>query len=322
MVIGQQFVWGHLGKTGGDATLHLFRFFPELIVSADDAGTNAKHRAFTDSLEAIRGKVLALNIRRLPSWILSFAHHRAKCGLYPDYKSLPLMTTEEMTKCTEPDQLLSIFTGNGRLRIDRWLRMEYLKSDFLGFISEFTKVTPTQRMSVMQTGLINASDYEHKLGHWFNAEQLKLMYASNPIWAEIEQRVYPADAPPSLLGFKSECHPKDEAAEHFRRVVAAYVPEDSHVLVVSKGDESLCALEGCRAAHFPQDSAGAYAGHHPANSEAAIKELDRLKSSGVQYLIFPSAAFWWLDHYDGLRRHLEGKAKRVCSTDVCIIYRF
>ena len=43
MVIGERFAWGHLQKTGGDATWELFRLFPDLVVFADPRNIEAKH---------------------------------------------------------------------------------------------------------------------------------------------------------------------------------------------------------------------------------------------------------------------------------------
>lgn len=41
-------MWAHLPKAAGDATLRLFRLFPELIISADDERTQGKHDFFRD----------------------------------------------------------------------------------------------------------------------------------------------------------------------------------------------------------------------------------------------------------------------------------
>ena len=47
-----------------------------------------------------------------------------------------------------------------------------------------------------------------------------------------------------------------------------------------------------------------YAGHHPADSEAAIHHLEDLRAAGRAYLV-PATSSWWLDHYDDFRNHLE-----------------
>ena len=67
VVIGDRFAWGHLEKTGGDATLELFGEVPEVVRFADPLDSHHKHCSFPDRESAVRGKLLALNIRRLPA---------------------------------------------------------------------------------------------------------------------------------------------------------------------------------------------------------------------------------------------------------------
>lgn len=97
--------------------------------------------------------------------------------------------------------------------------------------------------------------------------------------------------------------------------VVQLVPPDSPVLIVSRGDDRLLALDGRPAGHFPQSATGEYAGHHPRDSEAAIDELERLSAAGWRYLVFPSTALWWLDHYTGLRLHLETSGRLLLRQD-------
>ena len=97
--------------------------------------------------------------------------------------------------------------------------------------------------------------------------------------------------------------------------VVQLVPSGAGVLVVSRGDDRLLSLDGRPAGHFPQADTGQYAGHHPDDSEMAIAALERLVEAGWRYLVFPSTALWWLDHYAGLRRHLERTGKLLLRQD-------
>ena len=92
------------------------------------------------------------------------------------------------------------------------------------------------------------------------------------------------------------------------------------MLVVSKGDDELLALDGRRAMHFPQDDAGGYAGHYPADDREAIEHLEALRSDGATHLLFPQTATWWLDHYRGLRDHLTNRYAACCADDTCQIF--
>jgi hypothetical protein len=98
------------------------------------------------------------------------------------------------------------------------------------------------------------------------------------------------------------------------RLVEAVTAEGSRVLVVSRGDENLVRLRGRQSGHFPQVDGGTYAGHHPADGAAAVEHLEQLRQAGATHLVLPRTGFWWLDHYAGLRDHLE-RCARLAACD-------
>ena len=67
-----------------------------------------------------------------------------------------------------------------------------------------------------------------------------------------------------------------------RTMVEAALPSGAIALVVSKGDERLLAFSGRTGWHFLRTAQGQYAGHHPADSAAAIEALKRLRSAGAR----------------------------------------
>jgi hypothetical protein len=191
VIIGKTFAWGHIPKTGGDATAALVGLFPDLIDSSDPADSNEKHSLFRDREEEIDGKLLVLNIRRLPSWLLSRAHHAAAQGVFPDYKPTPMQSPHQMAESQFPDGWLSYFTDNGRLRIDRWLRMEHLVEDFFELVSELTDVSEEQRQGIFALGQVKERPtYDPEPYHWFTEEQVRRMYENNPLWRAVERQVY------------------------------------------------------------------------------------------------------------------------------------
>jgi hypothetical protein len=106
-----------------------------------------------------------------------------------------------------------------------------------------------------------------------------------------------------------------------REVVHSNLSLDATVIVASGGDDQLLDLHGRRGWHFPQAADGAYAGYHPAGSTAAIAQLEALRSKGGEFLLFPSTALWWLEHYPEFARHLESRYRLVVSQeDTCLIY--
>jgi GT2 family glycosyltransferase len=98
-----------------------------------------------------------------------------------------------------------------------------------------------------------------------------------------------------------------------RRQVVDAIPSNATILVVSRGDEELLQLGGRRAWHFPRSDDGSYAGHHPADSREAIARLEEQRTAGAEYIAFPATAGWWLEHYEGLRVHLDDHYERMLS---------
>jgi hypothetical protein len=113
----------------------------------------------------------------------------------------------------------------------------------------------------------------------------------------------------------------DRLVERVCAVVGATGPEDSGVVVVSKGDERLLELGVRQAWHFPLGADGGFAGHYPADGRAAVEQLEALRRQGADYVVFPETAFWWLEHYLALRAHLEKNHRAVVrDDDTCMIY--
>jgi glycosyltransferase involved in cell wall biosynthesis len=135
--------------------------------------------------------------------------------------------------------------------------------------------------------------------------------AAAKLWAAVLTRLMartPKPLPPS------EGRPSHESwtLNEYRRLKTAIrealehsVPADATVMIISKGDDALLEANRVRGWHFPRTATGAYAGHYPADSAAAIDHLESLREKGGEYLLLPSTALWWLDHYQEFKEHLE-----------------
>jgi hypothetical protein len=190
MVIAERFAWVHVPKTGGDATYAMFAAVPGLILDSDRLDSNDKHLGFWARADELDGKLLVMNIRRLPAWSLSAAHHKAAVGLHPDFEPLPLDSADEMAESTDPDDMLRWLTGGDDFPVDRWLRTEYLERDVLELLDELGMLTAEARERVRAVGRVSEQSYERDLASRFTPEQLRRMYERNPGWAEVERQVY------------------------------------------------------------------------------------------------------------------------------------
>jgi GT2 family glycosyltransferase/2-polyprenyl-3-methyl-5-hydroxy-6-metoxy-1,4-benzoquinol methylase len=115
----------------------------------------------------------------------------------------------------------------------------------------------------------------------------------------------------------------DEYQQTIRRVqeaVRRIVPRAAVVLVVSRGDDALLHLFGRTGRHFPRRDDGLWAGEYPATSGSAIAQLEWQRAERADFLIFPKPAFWWLDFYGELARHLEHHYQAVHRDDACVVY--
>ena len=110
-------------------------------------------------------------------------------------------------------------------------------------------------------------------------------------------------------------------ASEVRERAAELIPSEATVLVAGKGDEALLRLNGRTGWHFPMAEDGRYAGFHPAGDTAAIAQLEALRARGADHLLLPKTTLWWLDHYEGLRRHLEDRYPAVVRDEQCAIFR-
>jgi SAM-dependent methyltransferase len=58
----------------------------------------------------------------------------------------------------------------------------------------------------------------------------------------------------------------------------------------------------------------------PPDDNTAIRELERLRRSGANFLAFAWPAFWWLDHYAELHRHLRSTFRCVLENDRLVVF--
>ena len=58
----------------------------------------------------------------------------------------------------------------------------------------------------------------------------------------------------------------------------------------------------------------------PPDDETAIRELERLRRSGANFMVFGWPAFWWLDYYSGFHHHLRAQFRCVLENDRLIVF--
>jgi hypothetical protein len=103
------------------------------------------------------------------------------------------------------------------------------------------------------------------------------------------------------------------------RYIAALIPQEEAFILVDQDKFGGKVTAGRRAIPFLERD-GRYWGAPP-DDETAIKEFERLRRrSGASFMVFAWPAFWWLDHYVGLRDHLRSKFRCVMENDLLVAF--
>jgi SAM-dependent methyltransferase len=107
--------------------------------------------------------------------------------------------------------------------------------------------------------------------------------------------------------------------EQVRQTVRFVLPPSARVAVVTDRRPGYLVLDGRVTWAIPRDQRGQYAGPYPKSDGDAIAQIESVRAEGAQFLLIPGSALWWLDYYEGLRRHLASSYRVVFRDEVCVI---
>lgn len=203
MIIGEDFVIGHPGKTGGDAILHLCgHLSPAHRIHVDRPEDGRKHHYFyrreaeEPNLNLSR-KAALLSFRRLPSWLVSYhAHFFRQAGLPVDEKQLMrgripffALNPERTRWSYEPgDALLKEFLDRV---IEGWIRMEFLKVDLLSMLHRYLALDPEEAGAIREDPFFKSSPPVPGWNPRFGDTEIKRIRRNNPLWTHYETLLYP-----------------------------------------------------------------------------------------------------------------------------------
>lgn len=108
--------------------------------------------------------------------------------------------------------------------------------------------------------------------------------------------------------------------QRIKEEIAALVPAGDTLLLVEGrdpwGTEDIVA--GRRAIPFMEKD-GQYWGS-PEDDATAIREVERLRQAGANFMVFGWQSFWWLDYYAGLHRHLRANYLCALENDRLVVF--
>jgi len=199
MIKSNDFIWGHIPKTGGDITWALFMLFPEMINFAHHpCHYKEKHGPLK-----ITNKDVILNFRRLPQWLLSQAHqyHAIKRAIpsTPPIKGMADKYVKNrktgIIHTTDIGDSWIEYVLNGN-KITHWMRVEHIEKDFIEVMSNYIKITDDHKEIIKKIlydkniRLKPEQHYNRNIYEWFTEAEIQEMYDKNPEWKKIESELY------------------------------------------------------------------------------------------------------------------------------------
>lgn len=194
MIITSKLAWYHLPKTAGTTTDQLFLASGLPLLWHDDQNSPKKHLSPSIhpclDVARLQGTKPIVNIRRLPYWLLSNYQHKiqkmdldvcfdsVRHGLFWRHRDQEWLPADWWLERFEVDHNWS------------FLRVEYLKHDFLRCLNQYEPISTISRLRVGLVGVRNRNNYDKDLSQWFSSEDLLKIYQSNPIWSSIELNLY------------------------------------------------------------------------------------------------------------------------------------
>ena len=199
MIVGPDWIWLHVPKCGGTAVEQVLRkaFRRRRDVVFDRVGRRSpviwhhslrRRREFDPDFDPSGKRVIGC-IRRLPSWLLSRVHFEAeRSKLIPTREQFLRGEFYESTGyLSKADRMIREFDPP---RVDHWIRVEHMVEDLSESFGLKLRSIPRVNEGKMP--------FIKDISLWFTPEELRGLYAANPIWAALERQVYgslPIDDP-------------------------------------------------------------------------------------------------------------------------------
>jgi hypothetical protein len=146
-------------------------------------------------------------------------------------------------------------------------------------------------------------------------------------FTDVIDRVLALDPKPAILAITApavyqgrlQYQDNQRVAARLRGAIEAAVPKEGLCAVITAGEEWLLQIANQSMVRFPDPSERAQA-QQRTWGEIGLEDLRELRASGIQFVIVPARASWWLDRAAELKRHLAASHNVALKNDVCVIY--
>jgi hypothetical protein len=199
VIIGKNFIWLHFPKCAGtelESVLHRnFSSNHDLHFDPIEQGNVIWHHTIDqrrqyDPTFDVGGRDVICNIRRLPAWLLSRVHF--EIARTPGLKMTREMLLEgkffEHTgQVNRADSYMMLYS---RFPITHWIRTEFLRDDVEKVFSRYLSFNGLALDAEFRHTNANKIGYIKDPGFYFTKRELAALYEANPLWADVERRVY------------------------------------------------------------------------------------------------------------------------------------
>lgn len=203
MIISSNFIWLHIGKAAGTSTRNMFYILKGILDSSIEMNDNMflKHDSiskrcnkyeenFKYSELHLNNLDKILNIRRLPSYILSRCEHALKSHNveYTKDHMLRGLTEGKNVKMYEADNVLRFYLED--TAPTHWIRSEHVNEDFIKVMRNYYDINTKleNRLLTIEKNVNN--NYNKKLLDTFTKEEIEIIYSKCPLWASYEKKIY------------------------------------------------------------------------------------------------------------------------------------
>lgn len=191
MVFGKDFLWLHLGKTGGTTTEHLFSSFcSDIVEHADKFHQKEKHDSLKDIQKRFPNinfeiKTKVINFRNILDFIVSHNFDRLK--------SLKTNLNDKDIVINQSKKGL-LYTDTGWKTVDEYTCCYfknidfYIRTEFL--IEDFYRVFKRYKSDLSIPHDVHLHKNKDKSIIDFTQVEIKEIHSKNPQWMKIQKELY------------------------------------------------------------------------------------------------------------------------------------
>jgi hypothetical protein len=109
--------------------------------------------------------------------------------------------------------------------------------------------------------------------------------------------------------------------QRIREIVQTATPKGAAILVVGSADDDLMLLPGRHAKPFPQTADGSFSRRYILRGTEVVSQLEQLRLTGAEFVLFPATSLWFLEHYQELREYLQNACTPVFNAEWCKVFK-